>query len=556
MLSIVLTICSPVALFVIYTAWSLFSNYLIARKVGLPLFVIPVSPENPLWLLLCHYIIPLLSYVPFGNGNFTRFGETGWEFREKARVHIEYGDAIIIATPGKNWIYMCDADVIRDIIRRERQGDFARPVELLAMLDVFGPNISTMNGADWQRQRKCTAASFNEQSNVLVWTESLRQGQQLLQYWKNNTSVPGVSTMAKDTRTLALNVLVHAAFGKSFDFQGTHDKKITSGPLSYRDALALILENAIAILALGPQTLERLAFIPPLGRLSEAAKQFRKYMLDMFEEYTHSNDSMPENKLQGNLMTSLIRASLTDKLITPDEAIGNMFVFNFAGHDTTSHSLAFTFMLLAAHPEVQDWMAEEIRYVLGEKQISELNYSEFPRFVRTLSVLLETVRLYNPLLSIVKGTETQPSLLTVRGKVVTIPPHTRVLLNLNALQTHPRYWGSDGESFNPSRWIHSTPSGTSNIHDREYLQMNEHGAYIPWGEGNRSCPGKKFAQVEHVAVMVSMFRDHVIGVKRWEGESAENARERARGALRDSGMKLLLQMLRPEKTPLVWERRV
>jgi cytochrome P450 len=390
MFSVALALSSPLVLFSVSTAWSLFRNYVVARKVGLPIVIVPISPENPLWMLLARYILPVLQYVPFGNGHFSRFCHIGWEFDEKARAHVELGDAFMFATPGKNWIYLCDADATHDIIKRERSGEFARPVELLAMLDVFGPNISTMNGSDWQRQRKCTAASFNEQSNVLVWSESLRQGQQLLQYWKDNTNASESSTMAKDTRTLALDVLVHAAFGRSFDFYGARDKKTTSGPLSYRDALAILLENAILILALGPKALKRLTFIPQLRQLSNAAEQFRQYMLDMFQEHAHQ---VQGEKAQGNLIQSLVRASLDDKLISQDEVIGNIFVFNFAGHDTTAHSLAYTFMLLSAYPEVQEWMAEEIRYVMKDGDVLSADYSMFPKLVRTLAVLVSVTNM-------------------------------------------------------------------------------------------------------------------------------------------------------------------
>lgn len=385
MLATWVAILFPLVLFLLSTAWCLFRNYRIARRVGLPIVIVPISPENPLWMLIARYIVPFLKYIPFGNGHFTRFCHIGWEFDEKARAHIEFGDAFMFATPGKNWIYTCDAEAIQDILKRERQGEFARPVELLAMLDVFGPNISTMNGADWQRHRKCTAASFNEQNNVLVWRESLRQGQQLLEYWKDKAHVGDQSTLAKDTRTVTLNVLVRAAFGKSFDFQGTYAKKAISGSLTYRDALSIILENAILILAVGPRILKRLAFIPQLARLSNAAEQFKQYMLDMFEDQAREAQN---DRVQGNLIASLVRASLDDKLITQDEVIGNIFVFNFAGHDTTSHSLAFTFMLLAAHPEVQDWMNEEIHHVIGNENVLEVDYSKFPRLVRTLAVLV------------------------------------------------------------------------------------------------------------------------------------------------------------------------
>jgi cytochrome P450 len=85
--------------------------------------------------------------------------------------------------------------------------------------------------------------------------------------------------------------------------------------------------------------------------------------------------------------------------------------------------------------------------------------------------------------------------------------------------------------------------------------MSEHSAYIPWSEGNRSCPGKKFAQVEHVAVMVAMFREHCVVPVRGEGESESAARARAMATLDNTGMVLLLQMLSPEKTPLEWKKR-
>lgn len=131
-------------LFFISTIWNLARNYREARKVGLPIIIVPISPENPIWMIHARYLLPIVQYIPFGNGYFTRFCHIGWEFDEKSRAHLELGDAFMFATPGKNWIYLCNADTAHDIIRRERSGEFARPGELVAFLDVFGPNISTV----------------------------------------------------------------------------------------------------------------------------------------------------------------------------------------------------------------------------------------------------------------------------------------------------------------------------------------------------------------------------------------------------------------------------
>ncbi len=133
----------PLGLF-LSTIWNLARNYREARKLGLPIIIVPISPENPIWMLLARHIVPFLQWVPFGNGYFTRFCHIGWEYDEKTRAHIELGDAFMFSTPGKNWIYLCNADTAHDVIRRERQGVFARPPELLAPMDAFGPNISTV----------------------------------------------------------------------------------------------------------------------------------------------------------------------------------------------------------------------------------------------------------------------------------------------------------------------------------------------------------------------------------------------------------------------------
>ena len=62
------------------TAWILYSWYciwlkfMVARKIGVPLVVIPISHENPLWMIVDKtIIIPLFERVPFGSGNFTRY---------------------------------------------------------------------------------------------------------------------------------------------------------------------------------------------------------------------------------------------------------------------------------------------------------------------------------------------------------------------------------------------------------------------------------------------------------------------------------------------------
>jgi cytochrome P450 len=72
-----------------------------------------------------------------------------------------------------------------------------------------------------------------------------------------------------------------------------------------------------------------------------------------------------------------------------DEIFGNIFVINFAGHDTTANTLAFT--LLASNQEDQDWVREEVRRVTKGMDVTDWDYEKlFPQLMRCHAVLVSS----------------------------------------------------------------------------------------------------------------------------------------------------------------------
>lgn len=273
----------------------------------------------------------------------------------------------------------------------------------------------------------------------------------------------------------------------------------------------------------------------------------------MTEVYEAEKQAFAENKpATNNLMTQLIRASLGDDGLSETEIYGNIFVFNFAGHDTTAHTLAFTLHLLAAAPEIQEWVSEELDHVFGNAPVDAWNYlSHFPRLKRTLALLNETIRLYSPV-PIAKSTGESDRALTIKGKTFVIPAKTLIIPNHIAVHTHPKFWGDNSLDFYPQRWIES-PSGAI---DDESLMTPPKGSFIPWSDGARNCPGKKFSQVEFVASLATLLKDHRVEPKALSNETMHQARTRVRKLVEeDTGQVLLLQMLHPERASLVWRRR-
>lgn len=128
-----------------------------------------------------------------------------------------------------------------------------------------------------------------------------------------------------------------------------------------------------------------------------------------------------------------------------------------------------------------------------------------------------------------------------------------------ALQTHPRYWGEDSLTWRPSRWIVDT---SDNVQEdlgarlsQESLLTPEKGTFIAWSEGARSCPGRKFAQVEFVATMAALFRNFYADPVSTAGETPASARKRVLDVVKNSNVELLLQMRDPDSVSVRWTSR-
>lgn len=110
----------------LHSGWCLGQNYLKARKVGIPVRVIPISHNNPIWMLLDRSILSLVKCLPFGLGknSFTRYNFRGWELQDRYRSHGEMGPVWMHVTSVRNWLYVGDPDTVNEIWKRGK--DFPR----------------------------------------------------------------------------------------------------------------------------------------------------------------------------------------------------------------------------------------------------------------------------------------------------------------------------------------------------------------------------------------------------------------------------------------------
>jgi len=115
--------------YLVSVAYFIFVNYSMVAKLGLPIVIAPITPDNPLWIAVQTTFGSILKYFPFAATSFTRHCRLGWEFHDRYETHLRLGDAWILVTPAKNWLYVANAEAIVDIFNRGQ--DFTRPVWML-----------------------------------------------------------------------------------------------------------------------------------------------------------------------------------------------------------------------------------------------------------------------------------------------------------------------------------------------------------------------------------------------------------------------------------------
>lgn len=213
-------------------------------------------------------------------------------------------------------------------------------------------------------------------------------------------SLPGL-------RVIAINVLTRVAYGRHTAFSISSSYRDSNKSLSYVDAIALVTYLLLAA-AFVPSSILRLPFMPRLSkRLGQALVQLPSLTTDMLDQERSRHSEHGQN----NIMTTLLRLSDQAKVddrnhgtistrtekkqyLTENEIAGNLFILTAAGFDTTSNTMSYALVLLAAYPQWQAWIQAEIDAVLRDHDghLAEEEYTTiFPRLTRCLAIMVSPI---------------------------------------------------------------------------------------------------------------------------------------------------------------------
>lgn len=558
-------VLSTVAVIVLYASISRYRS--LARKIalaktsGLPFVVTPWNVFSVFWLATHGMWTPLLKRIlPTScQGLWVELLHPEWGYHKGHMPFEKLGmDVFLVVSPTRIHAFVADAEAVTQITTR--RNDFPKPLEMYGALDIYGKNLVSTEGADWRKHRKLAAPSFGEKNNELVFTESLHHARSLLGLWTGPEG-RGSQTIADPSlgaMSFALYVISSAGFdvrvvwpheeGKQSSLRKSEGKSMFVGSevpsghkMNYREALSELLHNIMWTQIIPPKHLPK-SPVKVHRTVGQAVVEWGKYMDELYE-LKKNQVASGENKEGMDLFDALIRGSgIVDEKSTAfqkSDLLGNAFVIMLAGHETTANTLHYSLIYLAMNWPSQKRLQKDIDKILEGKPISEWKYEEhFPKLFGGMpaAVMNETLRLLQPIINIPKSTlPGRPQQLTLGGEQYLIPGDTHMFLSA-AVHRNPKYWPAptgakdtgtvrDVDRFRPERWLADAKTtdqfvdisyddeelrGPSGEDTSAQLFKPVKGSYIPFSDGFRSCIGRRFAQVEILAVLAVMFSQYSV----------------------------------------------
>lgn len=335
---------------------------------------------------------------------------------------------------------------------------------------LVGDGLVASNGELWKRQRRLLQPHFTMQSIRGLSAGMSDAASRIAERWERHAERGDIVDIAEEMLFFALDTICRTIIG-------TEARDDAHG-----------LRHAIDD-AVGFVSTKRQVFRLPLALPTAANRQFKR-ALATIDAFVY--DAIEHRRLSdtagGTLLAALLRsASQEDGAAIPQQLLRDEVVTLFlAGHETTARALAWTWYLLAQHPEVEAAIHAELGAVLDGRAATA---DDSPRLRTLACAFQEAMRLFPPIWGFPREASADD---TLGGYL--IPAGSTVMVSPYLTHHHPEFW-DEPEQFRPERFA-PEPAG----------RRAQHNAYYPFGLGPRACIGAQFALLEATIVLSTLMQ--------------------------------------------------
>ncbi|KAJ7759554.1 cytochrome P450 [Mycena metata] len=407
---------------------------------------------------------------------------------------------------GTSGLWTSNLDIARQVSAGGHKTSFVKPEMASGALLLWGMNLVAADGQMWRKHRRIVGPAFGTELYKLVWEQTAQTYRDMVQTegW-NDKDVVNVPVIQNITTKVAFLIISACGFGFPSTWEtptGDADNEIP-----VQEALRVVAETHLLMITV-PEWVLRLP-IPRFKKARTARDRLRTFMQ---QQVTERKAEVAAGSTRADAFTMLVKANQDEAgkyQLDDQELIGNVFLFMFAGHETTAHTLAGTLGFTALHPEIQDEVLEQIIAVVGPDRAPV--FEDYPKLDKVLAIFYEAARMF-PAGHILIREATEDTVLTVPNpvgeegsKTIPIPKGTQVTVDMVGVQYNPRYF-ENAEEYRPSRW-YGLPSDSE--------------LFTAFSVGPRACLGRRFALVEAACFLTLLLRDWKISPILNEGESKQ-----------------------------------
>lgn len=335
---------------------------------------------------------------------------------------------------------------------------------------ALGNGLVTSEGHFWRRQRKMAQPAFYKTRLEELFIEMSKVTDNYILNLKRRVEQEQVIEIDKEMMKVTADIVLRTLFSSDNPNETDATYKMMAEMQEY------VIHRV------------HKPFFIPLQYINGNHRKFVKYRASFNEKiFRLIEERRQMEKHPNDLLSMLLDAKdaetgegMTDEQLR-DEAIT---IFS-AGHETSANALAWTFHLLAQHPEVVEKLRKEEEKVLGGKtptfnDLRQLQYHQ--------QVIEEGMRLYPPAHAVGREAIEEDEIDGVK-----IPKNGVVFISIFALHRSPKYWKNPLQ-FNPDRFSPAQKKQRPKL------------TYMPFGAGARMCIGNHFAMMEMQLLLARLVR--------------------------------------------------
>jgi cytochrome P450 len=395
------------------------------------------------------------------------------DFRARRRMldvlldaHGRYGPVFTLRTFHLAGVWMLGPAANRFMLVTDRDKFIWRDGMMGDLIPLIGDGLLTTDGEYHDEARRIMMPAFHRDHVVAATATMIEEADRALDAWRDGDRLD----LYDWARHVAMRIAMRALFGLDPDATGGHDIA-----QEFERGLSFHGEEFVLQVLRGP------------GAPFERVKSARRILDRILGEEIARRRAGAEGD---DVLTMLLHATGEDGARLSDEQVRDQaLTLLFAGHDTTTSTVAFLFYKLARHPGWRERLEAEQAVLGGEgAPTGEQLLAELPLLDQALD---ETLRLYPP-----AWVGPRRSAVDFEFGGHRIPAGVPVNYSSWASHRLPDVF-EDPDAFRPERF------------EPEARAQLPKGAYVPFGAGPRICIGMRFGQLEVKAIasrILSRFR--------------------------------------------------